>query len=414
MALAALWPAAVSRVHVNASWSDEAWGYLLLPLLGAAPEVGDRVLFEPPEVAGSPVPYLKTVRGVPGMAVTVDADGTVFLDGVAVGRAKSHALDGRPLAAVAPGIIPAGHYYLHADHPDSHDSRYAEIGPRAPQPHPRTGDRHAGYPVAGPERTVGRAGGCGAGDAGGGAAMRRPIPPSLPALCVALMLAAPVAGIVSGALAKDLGVLGATWPVAEPDLLDEIEARLMEMERSGALARLEEEARERARQSLEEPDPVPGIAPAREERGRVFDPAVTLARDIRGPDGALIAAAGTRVNPLERMALTRDLLFVDGRREAEIDWALERMQPGDRPVKIVLLAGRPLDLMRRHGRSFFFDAGGRLAERFAIRATPTLVEQEGRFLRLTEIPDRSSRVKPGTGARIEVRGRKETGELNRC
>ena len=43
------------------------------------------------------------------------------------------ALNGRPLTAIAPGTIPPGHYYLHADHVDSHDSRYAEIGlvPRA-------------------------------------------------------------------------------------------------------------------------------------------------------------------------------------------------------------------------------------------------------------------------------------------
>ncbi|MYK13087.1 MAG: hypothetical protein F4050_03270, partial [Rhodospirillaceae bacterium] len=75
----------------------------------------------------------KTVRGLPGMTVAVAEDGTVRVDGEPVGRAKSHALDGRPLAAVAPGVIPPGHYFLHADHPDSHDSRYAEIGlvPRA-------------------------------------------------------------------------------------------------------------------------------------------------------------------------------------------------------------------------------------------------------------------------------------------
>ncbi len=128
IALAALWLAAASRVHVNASWSDEAWGYAAFPLFGAAPEIGDRVLFEPPEAVDSPVPYLKTVRGVPGMRIEVGDDGTVLLDGVAVARAKTHALDGRPLAAIAPGTIPPGHFYLHADHVDSHDSRYAEIG----------------------------------------------------------------------------------------------------------------------------------------------------------------------------------------------------------------------------------------------------------------------------------------------
>ena len=127
-ALAALWLAGASRVHVNASWSDGAWGYAAFPLFGAAPEVGDRVLFEPPDAVESPVPYLKTVRGVPGMRIDVDRDGTIRLDGVPVGRAKTHALDGRLLAPIRPGVIPPGRYYLHADHADSHDSRYAEIG----------------------------------------------------------------------------------------------------------------------------------------------------------------------------------------------------------------------------------------------------------------------------------------------
>ena len=131
--LAALWLAAVSHVHINASWSDGAWGYAAFPLFGEDPKPGDRVLFEPPEAVGSRVPYLKTVRGVPGMAVTVEADGRVRLDGDRVGRVKTHALDGRPLDPIAAGIIPPGHFYLHADHVDSHDSRYAEIGlvPRA-------------------------------------------------------------------------------------------------------------------------------------------------------------------------------------------------------------------------------------------------------------------------------------------
>ena len=126
--LAAVWLAAVSHVHVNASWSDAAWGYAAFPLFGEDPKPGDRVLFEPPAEIGSEVPYLKTVRGVPGMAITVGPDRTILLDGEPVARAKSHGLDGRPLVAIAPGIIPPGHFYLHADHVDSHDSRYAEIG----------------------------------------------------------------------------------------------------------------------------------------------------------------------------------------------------------------------------------------------------------------------------------------------
>ena len=197
------------------------------------------------------------------------------------------------------------------------------------------------------------------------------------------------------ALAADLGVRGATWPIAEPDLLAEIEARMSAMQRSGEMARIERDARTTARSRLEEPVPVPGIAPAREARSRWFDPAVVVERDIRLPDGTLIAAAGARVNPLSSHALSRDLLFVDGRREAEIAWALAHA----RPAKIVLLAGRPLNLARQHGRAFFFDQGGRLAARFGIAATPSLVEQAGARLRISEIPVEDwDAPGPGSGA----------------
>ena len=116
----------MSRVHVNASWSDDAWGYVLLPL--GSPQRGDVVIFDPPDALDAAAPYLKTVRGLPGAVVGVDEKLWVSLDGERVGRAKAFALDGRSLLPVAPARIPPGHYYLHADHVDSHDSRYAEIG----------------------------------------------------------------------------------------------------------------------------------------------------------------------------------------------------------------------------------------------------------------------------------------------
>ena len=128
IALATLWLFACSRVYVNVSWSDPAWGYFLLPLF-RDPGPGDRVLFDPPPAgSGTPrPPYMKTVLGAPGMVVLASDEG-VRVGGEYAGRAKKNALDGRRLEAIGPGKIPPGHYYLHADHPDSHDSRYAEIG----------------------------------------------------------------------------------------------------------------------------------------------------------------------------------------------------------------------------------------------------------------------------------------------
>ena len=182
-------------------------------------------------------------------------------------------------------------------------------------------------------------------------------------------------------LAKDLGVRGATWPVAEPDLLDAIAERLEALRDAGAFARWETEAKARARAHLEAPPRVPGIGPATEDRVRRLDPAVTVARDLVAPDGTVLARAGTRINPLDHVRLSRPLLLVDGTRQVEVAWALGYPTP----ATLVLVAGRPLALARIHRRPVFFDQGGAIARRLRIRATPSVVTQAGAWLRVVEV-----------------------------
>ena len=197
----------------------------------------------------------------------------------------------------------------------------------------------------------------------------------------ALMLAFAAALAAPSLPAKDLGVRGATWPVAEPDLLDALAARLEALRDAGAFERWEAEAKTRARARLEAPPRVPGIGPATEDRSRRLDPAVTVARDLVAPDGTVLARAGTRVDPLDHVRLSRALLLVDGTRDVEVAWALRYAGP----ATLVLVAGRPLALARAHRRRVFFDQGGAIARRLGIRATPSVVTQEGAWLRVTEV-----------------------------
>ena len=83
-------------------------------------------------------------------------------------------------------------------------------------------------PLVGPEDAGdrGRLREYAAAPAGRSGAMRRA------AIVLALAFAA-AAPMPAGA--KDLGVRGETWPIAEPDLLAEIEARLTQMQRSGEI-----------------------------------------------------------------------------------------------------------------------------------------------------------------------------------
>lgn len=227
--------------------------------------------------------------------------------------------------------------------------------------------------------------------------------------CLTLLAAALIAVGVLHAGARDLGVRGAVWPPVEADLLSGIEDTLLALERSGELARLNEKAAARARERVEAPAPVPGISPATGESTRWFDPSVTVGADIVGPGGATIAAAGTRVNPLAYRPLTGSLLFIDGTRSVEVEWALGQAVPS----KIVLLAGRPLTLESAHGRPFFFDQAGAFAERFGLSATPSRITQHDLLLRIDEIvlrtpdvPRTADGLRPAKGPRTadEPRG----------
>ena len=135
-------------------------------------------------------------------------------------------------------------------------------------------------------------------------------------LLAAALAALPAASLPFAVSAKDLGVRGATWPVAEPDLLEEIEARLLEMEqlgRAGAAGRRKPASARGGR--WKSPRRCRASLPRGRNAAACSTSAITVARDIRTAGGVLIAAAGTRVNPLERTTLSRDLLFVDGRRD---------------------------------------------------------------------------------------------------
>lgn len=188
--------------------------------------------------------------------------------------------------------------------------------------------------------------------------------------------------IAAPATARDYGQQGAVWPIAEPDLLQQIHARLTQLERTGETARLNEQLKQRTIARINRPQPVAGLVQASIERIWRFDPTITVERDIADNRGRVIVAAGTRVNPLDTVPLRAPLVFLDGDEPAQLAWALKRF--GSTPAKLILVKGAPLELMKARQRRFYFDQGGTLVKRFGIRAVPASVEQQGRVLVITE------------------------------
>ena len=198
-------------------------------------------------------------------------------------------------------------------------------------------------------------------------------------LVLGLMLGA------AGVRAMDLGVIGPTYEISEPHLLQMIEQRLREKERSGELGRLEAEARKRGIATVKNPPPVTGLRPTDTMRTFYFDPSFTLDRNIFGPQGELLFAAGTRKNPLEVVSLSRHLLFFDARDPRQVGRARQLIALYQGRVKPILVGGSYLDLMQSWHVPVYYDQQGLLTRRLGITQVPALVSQDGLRLRIDEL-----------------------------
>jgi conjugal transfer pilus assembly protein TraW len=178
---------------------------------------------------------------------------------------------------------------------------------------------------------------------------------------------------------------GPVYPIAEPDMLEEIEAKLRGMERSGALAAKIDEAVKRSTHSAQYPKPVAGLSATKTARTYYFDPSVASNADIKDAEGKTVVAAGTTVNPLDYVSLTEWLLFFDGNDPRQVRLAEAIGKRFDWAVKPILVGGGPLDLMRKWKRRVFFDQGGSLTGRLGIANVPAMVTQEGKRLRIDEL-----------------------------
>ena len=185
--------------------------------------------------------------------------------------------------------------------------------------------------------------------------------------------------------AEDLGTIGPTYAITEPNLLAFIEQRLREKERSGELARLEAQARSRGTEAVTQPKPVAGLRATEAARSFYFDPSFTLDRNILDAQGHLLFAAGLRKNPLEVVSLSKHLLFFDARDRRQVVRARELIASYQGKVKPILTAGSYLDLMKSWRMPVYYDQQGVLVRRFGITQVPALVSQEGMRLRIDEL-----------------------------
>ena len=188
--------------------------------------------------------------------------------------------------------------------------------------------------------------------------------------------------------AADLGTHGPVFEIIEPNILESLHARLGEMEQAGEIEALKEDMQATTRAYVNRPRPVTGLLPVEVDRTFEVDLSITLNRDLRDHNGRLFAARGTVVNPLDYSRFNKRIILFDGDDPAQVAFALSEGNEVD--TLLVLTNGAPLELMREHGRRFYFDQDGQMVSAFQITRVPSVVRRGSRTMLVSEVAMRGA------------------------
>lgn len=180
--------------------------------------------------------------------------------------------------------------------------------------------------------------------------------------------------------AKNCGVYGAIYSIAEPDMLSAIHAKLSLMQLRGELEREKKAFIDNSIAHIVRPIPVVGVSDLNKAQAKswLFNPSIVLDRTITSSTGKIIATAGETINPLKFKQFNEALIFINGDNQNQLNWVVQEIQKDEKKysqLKIILVNGDINQTAKSLKTRVYFDQLGVLCKRFGITHTPTMVYQ---------------------------------------
>lgn len=185
--------------------------------------------------------------------------------------------------------------------------------------------------------------------------------------------------------ARDLGTVGETYPIVETDFIEFIQQRMNILQQQGEWKRVETAMIARTDHYRDRPTPIEGLSATQIQRQFYINPGVTLDHDVFDQDHKLIAKAGTYINPLVYVPLSKALIFYNADDVKQVKWVVAKDKELNGKDKLILVKGSLLTEEKRFKKHIYFDQAGRLTSRFQIKHTPAMVMQSGMSLLVTEV-----------------------------
>ena len=191
--------------------------------------------------------------------------------------------------------------------------------------------------------------------------------------------------LCGSASAQNLGIFGPTYKIAEVDAFEWIvNVRLPELQQSGEIDNMHKKLQDKSKFKVENPKGthLPAATKVKVRRQSLI---YTLTRDVFDAKGRMLFNKGKTANPADILPESKKvLLFIDGSSLNQVKFAIQEHKQNNF-LKIVLVTGKPLELMREHGLTFYFDQHQRLIDRFQIKALPAKVYRQKSELVIEEV-----------------------------
>lgn len=187
------------------------------------------------------------------------------------------------------------------------------------------------------------------------------------------------------AYAKNCGVIGTVYPIAEVDLRTIIQQRLIVLQQTGELTKLQTQFNQALQQTMDRPQPVIDLKRTLAPNTRLFDPSLRFPYDIKNNKGEVVIPKNTLINPLDTISLNETLLFYNADDRDQVSWAKRMDQALKGKDKLILVNGSVISQMKLFRKPVYFDQGGRLTTRFQLHQVPAFISQQGKYLRIQEV-----------------------------
>ncbi len=178
------------------------------------------------------------------------------------------------------------------------------------------------------------------------------------------------------ASAKEIGITGRTFPIAERDALEEIEERVRAVDWQKYFQRINPEEYR--------PNNLVVLPRTKIQRKRLVDITYTLETDIVNDKGELLYPRGYKINPADYVPFSKTLVIINGEDQDQVKWFEQSELRKRIDVSLFLSAGDSMDLARRLRRPTYY-ATSPLIGRFQIQMVPSIIKAKEKMIEIEEI-----------------------------